>query len=110
MAHPLWLFLAAFTEKQGLCNLPASAGALATAHHRTPTAWMGQLLQDKFNNAAGEGKLMEFQHKHPTELDHELCHSQGDEFLPIFLLSPEPEHPPWAAWQGERGDGNMKCN
>lgn len=53
---------------------------------------------------------MEFQQKHPTELDHELCHSQGDEFLPVFLLSPVPEHPPWAAWQGERGDGNMKCN
>lgn len=53
---------------------------------------------------------MEFQHKHPTELDHELCHSQGDEFLPVFLLSPVPEQPPWAAWQGERGDANMKCN
>lgn len=110
MAHPPWLFLAAFPEKQGLCNLPASAGALATAHHGTSTSWMGELLQDEFNNATGEGKPMELQHKHPTELDRELCHSQGDEFLPVFLLSPVPEHPPQAARQGEWGDGNMECN
>lgn len=71
---------------------------------------MGWLLQDEFKSATGEGKPMELQHKHPTELDHELCHSQGDEFPPVFLLSPVPENPPQAAWQGERGKGTMKCN
>lgn len=110
MAHPPWLFLAAFPEKQGLCNLPANAGALATAHHGTSTSWMGWLLKDEFRSATGEGKPMELQHKHPTELDHELCHSQGDEFPPVFLLSPVPENPPQAAWQGERGKGTMKCS